>query len=178
MFLVTSITMLRERTTGTLERLMTLPLAKLDLLLGYGIVRAGRRGPGDDRVRRRVRPARRRGGRVDIAVVLLAIANAVLGMALGLLASAFARTEFQAVQFMPAFILPQLLLCGLFVPRDQMAWPETISALADDLSAYDALERVATDGSSAGGVGRRRGHRMRDPTRSSSGVVTLRRRTP
>ena len=37
MFLVTSIAMLRERTTGTLERLMTMPLAKLDLLLGYGL---------------------------------------------------------------------------------------------------------------------------------------------
>ena len=37
MFLVTSITMLRERTTGTLERLLTTPLTKLELLLGYGI---------------------------------------------------------------------------------------------------------------------------------------------
>src|SRR3990172_8184053 len=37
MFIVTSITMLRERVSGTLERLMTMPLAKLDLLLGYGL---------------------------------------------------------------------------------------------------------------------------------------------
>src|ERR1041385_8690973 len=90
MFLVTSIAMLRERTTGTLERLMTMPLAKLDLLAGYGI-----------------------------AFALLAILDAVLGSSLGLLASAFAATEFQAVQFMPAFILPQVLLCGLLIPRDQ-----------------------------------------------------------
>ena len=52
---------------------------------------------------------------------MLAVANAVLGMALGLFVSAFARTEFQAVQFMPAVVFPQLLLCGLFVPRDEMA---------------------------------------------------------
>ena len=36
MFLVTSVTMLRERTSGTLERLMTMPIHKLDLLAGYG----------------------------------------------------------------------------------------------------------------------------------------------
>ena len=56
-----------------------------------------------------------------VAVVALAVANAVLGMSLGLLVSAFATTEFQAVQFMPAFVLPQMLLCGLFVPREQMS---------------------------------------------------------
>ena len=111
MFVVTSITMLRERTTGTLERLMTLPLTKLGLLGGYGgafalaaaVLLLG----------------------LDVAgspwfIILLAILNAVLGSTLGLFASAFARTEFQAVQFMPAFVMPQLLLCGLFVPTDEM----------------------------------------------------------
>jgi ABC-2 type transport system permease protein len=146
MFLVTSIAMLRERTTGTLERLMTLPLAKADILAGYGLafgtlaaiqativclVGFGALG-------------------LDAAhgawlVGLLAIGNALLGMALGLLVSAFARTEFQAVQFMPALILPQLLLCGLFVARDDMAdllsW---ISWALPFTYAYDALAR-ATD---------------------------------
>jgi ABC-type multidrug transport system permease subunit len=56
-------------------------------------------------------------------VVLLAVLDALLGTALGLLLSAFARTEFQAVQFLPAVILPQLLLCGLFAPREAMAAP-------------------------------------------------------
>jgi ABC-2 type transport system permease protein len=78
-----------------------------------------------------------------LAVVGLAVANAVLGMSLGL----FARTEFQAVRFMPAFILPQLLLCGLFVPRDRMA--SALDALAGALPAtyaYDALETLADQG--------------------------------
>jgi hypothetical protein len=50
-------------------------------------------------------------------VTVLAVANALLGMALGLFLSAFARTECGAVQFMPALVIPQLLVCGLFVDR-------------------------------------------------------------
>ena len=144
MFLVTSIAMLRERTTGTLERLMALPLARLDLLAGYAIafgllaaVQAvivcvvGFAVLGLD------------AAHGAWLVGVLAVANAVLGMALGLLVSAFARTEFQAVQFMPAFIFPQLLVCGLFVARDEMApflyW---ISWALPLTYAYDALARA------------------------------------
>jgi ABC-2 type transport system permease protein len=144
MFLVTSIAMLRERTTGTLERLMTLPVAKADILFGYGLA-FGILAAVQALVVCTV-------GFVllglDAAhgawlVGLLAIANAILGMALGLFASAFARTEFQAVQFMPALIFPQLLLCGLFVPRDQMAgWLHAISWLMPLTYAYDALARA------------------------------------
>jgi ABC-2 type transport system permease protein len=149
MFLVTSITVLRERTTGTLERLLTMPLAKLDILGGYGaafalmaavqatVVSAVAFGLlGLDTVGS------------PVAVAALAVANAVLGMALGLLVSAFAATEFQAVQFLPAFLLPQLLLCGLFVPRDAMA--SALHAASDVLPltyAYDSLHRIAADGS-------------------------------
>ena len=43
MFLVTCVAMLRERTSGTLERLLTMPLAKLDLLLGYALAFGWRR---------------------------------------------------------------------------------------------------------------------------------------
>ena len=146
MFLVTSITMLRERTTGTLERLMTLPLAKLDLLAGYAIAF------GSLAAAQAVVVCLVGFGALGLdaphgaaLVGLLAIANALLGMALGLLVSAFARTEFQAVQFMPALIFPQLLLCGLFVARDAMAPVlEGLSWLLPLTYAYDALAR-ATD---------------------------------
>ena len=147
MFLVTSITMLRERTTGTLERLLSLPLAKLDILLGYGIAFALLAAVQATLV------SVVGFGLLDLTVVNskllvigLAVANAVLGMAMGLFLSAFARTEFQAVQFMPAFILPQILLCGLLVPRDQMAeWLQWISAVMPFTYAYDALARAASD---------------------------------
>jgi ABC-2 type transport system permease protein len=152
MFLVTSITMLRERTTGTLERLMTMPLAKLDILLGYALA-FGLVGTLQALITSGVAF-----GLLDLdvagstgVVILLAIGNAMLGMSLGLLVSAFAETEFQAVQFMPAFVFPQLLLCGLFVARDQMA--TVLQWVADALPltyAYDALDRVTTDGSLGG----------------------------
>jgi ABC-2 type transport system permease protein len=145
MFLVTSIAMLRERTTGTLERLMTMPLAKLDLLAGYGLAFAAMAAL------QAVLVSFVAVGLLGLEVagstplvVVFAVLNALLGMALGLFLSAFARTEFQAVQFMPAFLLPQILLCGLLVPRDEMARPlELISYLLPMTYAYDALSRVA-----------------------------------
>ena len=145
MFVVTSITMLRERTTGTLERLMTLPLSRLDLLGGYGAAFALAAAVQATLVSAVAFLLLD----LDVAgppwlIVVLAILNAVLGSTLGLFLSAFARTEFQAVQFMPAFVLPQLLLCGLFVPIDQMARPLELLAYALPLTyAYDALQRVA-----------------------------------
>jgi ABC-2 type transport system permease protein len=144
MFVVTSITMLRERTGGTLERLMTLPLAKLDLLLGYAAAFALLAALQASAVSALAFGVLG----LDVAgatwgVILLAIANALLGMALGLCVSAFARTEFQAVQFLPAVILPQILLCGLLAPRESMARPLEIVSWAMPLSyAYGALDRM------------------------------------
>jgi ABC-2 type transport system permease protein len=154
MFLVTSIAMLRERTSGTLERLMTMPLAKLDLLGGYAIAFALLAT-----VQALITSATAflllgldTAGGTGL-VILLAVVNAVLGSTLGLLASAFAATEFQAVQFMPAFILPQILLCGLLIPRSQMS--DALDAVASMLPltfAYDALHAVSVDGDDLGGV--------------------------
>jgi ABC-2 type transport system permease protein len=145
MFLITSVSMLRERTSGTLERLLSMPIAKLDLLAGYALAF----------------------GAVAIVQVALVIAvvlgplgvsttgsvfvlslfgelDALLGMALGLCLSALARTEFQAVQLLPAVVFPQLLVCGLFAPRDQMAG--VLQGLADAFPltyAVDGVTRAA-----------------------------------
>ena len=82
-----------------------------------------------------------------LVVAGLAILNALLGMSFGLFVSAFASTEFQAVQFMPAFVFPQLVLCGLFAPRDSMAAPlEWLSDVLPMTYAYDALDRIASSG--------------------------------
>jgi ABC-2 type transport system permease protein len=146
--------MLRERTTGTLERLMTLPLSKLDLLAGYAIafaLLATVQALVTSAVTFLLLGLDPAGS--SVLIVALAVLNAVLGSTLGLFASAFASSEFQAVQFMPAFILPQVLLCGLLVPREQMA--DGLQAVAGVLPltfAFDALEEVSVDGAGIGGV--------------------------
>jgi ABC-2 type transport system permease protein len=180
MFLVTSIAMLRERTTGTLERLLTLPLAKLDLLLGYAAAFALMAAVQASLV------SAIAFGALDLhvagptwAVILLAIANAVLGMALGLFTSAFARTEFQAVQFMPALVFPQLLLCGLLEPRDQMERALDIVSWGLPLSyAYGALDRVTRGVYGAELVGDVLAVEGFTALALVLGALTLRRRTP
>ena len=115
-----------------------------------------------------------------IAVVALAVGNALLGMSLGLFVSAFARTEFQAVQFMPAIVFPQLLLCGLFVARDKMAGVlQTVSDVLPLTYAFDALSRVTTMGS-LGSRGKLDVVVIAVATLLllALGAVTLRRRTP
>jgi ABC transporter DrrB family efflux protein len=155
MFLVTSITTLRERRTGTLERLLSMPLAKADFILGYTIA-FGALAIVQSVVA------------VAFAVwvcgltisgsiwLLLAVAlvDAVLGTTLGLLASAFARTEFQVVQFMPALVFPQILLGGIFLPRDQL--PDALHIISDWLPlshAIDALTAVAKNSHDASWIG-------------------------
>jgi ABC-2 type transport system permease protein len=152
MFLVTSIAMLRERTSGTLERLLTTPLSRLDLLLGYGAA-FGLAAAVQAVVTVTVATTLYD---LDIAgspwlVVLIAVANAVLGVALGLLASAFARSEFQAVQFMPVVVLPQFFLCGLLVPREQMAgWLQAVSDVLPLTYAVEALQEVGRSAAQTG----------------------------
>jgi ABC-2 type transport system permease protein len=146
MFLVTSIATLRERTSGTLDRLMTLPMAKADFIMGYALafslvalvqalVTSG--------VMLGLLHVTVLGG--TLPTLLGAIVAAFLGTSLGLFVSAFASSEFQAVQFMPAFIFPQLLTCGLFVPRDHMArllqWFADIVPLT---YSADAMKQVTT----------------------------------
>ncbi|HSX05456.1 MAG TPA: ABC transporter permease [Candidatus Saccharimonadales bacterium] len=122
MFLVTSIVTLRERTNGTLERLMTMPMGKLDYILGYAtafLLIALVQALISTGVMLGLLQVSVQGGMPLVLVGTLAAA--FLGTGLGLFSSAFARTEFQAMEFMPAFLFPQLLMCGLFVPRENMA---------------------------------------------------------
>ncbi|CAN5901791.1 ABC transporter permease [soil metagenome] len=154
MFLVTSVTTLRERSSGTLERLLTTPMGKADLLAGYGLAF------GAVAVVQATVAVGLTVGVLGLDVrgpvwvlALVAVLDAILGTALGLLVSAFAATEFQAVQFMPAFVIPQLLLCGLFVPRDRL--PEVLSAISDVLPlsyAVEAMREVQTSTSWTSGL--------------------------
>ena len=180
MFLVTSIATLRERRTGTLERLLTLPLGRGDLLAGYALAFGALAA---------VQGAVATGFAVgvlglDVAgsgwlLLVVAVVDAVLGTALGLFLSAFAATEFQAVQFLPAFVLPQFLVCGLLVPRE--ALPPALERISDFLPlsyAVDAMRTLTTEASATGDV-------LRDlaivlafaVAALAAGAATLRRRT-
>lgn len=144
MFLITSITMQRERVSGTLERILTTPLRRLDLLAAYGTafsIAAAVQASLACLVAFWLLGFQTSGS--PAWVFLIAIVNAVLGVGLGLLCSAFARTEFQAVQFMPLVIAPQLLLCGIMVPRATLPdWLHWISNAMPASYALEALQQV------------------------------------
>jgi ABC-2 type transport system permease protein len=149
MFLITSITTLRERRSGTLERLLTMPLGKVSFLLGYAVAF------GLVAVVQAVLACLLMLGPLGLtvagpwpALVLVAVLDSLLAVALGLFVSAFASSEFQAVQFMPAIVLPQLLLCGLLVPRDQL--PRALEYVSNVLPlsyAVDAMNEVSREAS-------------------------------
>lgn len=144
MFLITSITMQRERVSGTLERILTTPLRRFDLLAAYGTafsIAAAVQATLACVVAFWLLGFETAGN--PALVFLIAIVNAILGVGLGLLCSAFARTEFQAVQFMPLVIAPQLLLCGIIVPREVMPqWLQWISNALPASYALEALQQV------------------------------------
>jgi ABC-2 type transport system permease protein len=181
MFLITSITTLRERRSGTLERLMTMPLGKFDFIVGYTLAFG---------LLAIVQSLIAVGFAVWVCglevsgnawlLILVAVANAILGTTLGLFASAFAMTEFQVIQFMPALVFPQILLGGIFVPRDQM--PDVLHAISDWLPlshSIEALQKVSTQSDASGDVLREVGIvALWAVGFVILGSITLRRRTP
>ncbi len=181
MFIVTSVATLRERSSGTLSRLFTMPMAKLDFLLGYALAFAL------IAVVQAAVVASLALYALDLDIrgaawqlVVVAMADGVLGSCLGLFASAFASTEFQAVQMMPAVMIPQILLCGLLVPRDRL--PDVLHAISEVLPlsyAVNAVQGVAADR----GIGSGAGSDVLVVAAFilgalSLGAATLRRRTP
>ncbi len=141
MFLITSVTTLRERVTGTMERLLAMPIGKLDIILGYALA-FGLFGAMQSLITSSV--AIYWLG-LDVAgpqwfLVIIALLDTLLGVALGLFVSAFARTEFQAVQFMPALIFPQIIICGLFVPIDKL--PDLLERIAYWMPLTYAVEAL------------------------------------
>ncbi|MEU8571496.1 ABC transporter permease [Streptomyces pathocidini] len=181
MFLVTSIATLRERTSGTLERLLSMPLGKADLILGYALAF------GLLAILQASAATALAVWALDLDIagsawllLLVALLDSLLGTALGLFVSAFAASEFQAVQFMPAVIFPQILLCGLFAPRDTMQPVlEAISNVLPMSYAVDGMNEVLHHASVSGDF-------VRDTVIVAGiallvltlGAATLRRRTP
>jgi ABC transporter DrrB family efflux protein len=147
MFLITSVATLRERTSGTLERLMISPLSKVEFIGGYAIafgLASLLQATAVSSYAIWVLGLKIAGS--QIALIYVAIMDALIGLAIGLAVSTFANTEFQAIQFMPAILLPQLLLSGLLMPR------ATMPRILDDFSnllplsyAIDATKKVISN---------------------------------
>ena len=147
MFLITSVATLRERTSGTLERLMISPLSKVEFIGGYAIafgLASLLQATAVSSYAIWVLGLKIAGS--QIALIYVAILDALIGLAIGLAVSTFATTEFQAIQFMPAILLPQLLLSGLLMPRS------TMPRILDDFSnllplsyAIDATKKVISN---------------------------------
>lgn len=181
MFLVTSVTTLSERSSGTLERLLAMPMGKLDFLLGYALAF------GLVAVVQAVIAVGLAVGLLDLDIAgavttlgLVAVVDALLGTALGLFVSAFAQTEFQAVQFLPALVVPQLLLCGLFTPRETL--PPVLEIASDVLPMSYAVDAMHVVSRSTGWTGELTTDLVVVATWALTalavGAATLRRRTP
>lgn len=150
MFLVTSITMLRERNLGTLDRMLVSPIGRADIMLGYALafsLLATIQSAIALVVSMQLLGMEVRGSLIATFAVVLLIA--IYGTALGLTLSAFARTEFQAAQFMPLFLLPQIFLSGLLAPVDRLPtvlrWFANVNPLR---YAFDLLASVMNGGTS------------------------------
>lgn len=149
MFLLASITTLRERQSGTLERYLTMPMKRGEFITGYALafgLMASLQATVTLSFATWVC-----GLTIDDNFGLLlmaALANALLGMSLGLFLSAFATTEFQVIQFMPAFIFPQIILGGLFIPSAQM--PDILQTISDWLPLTHALKALTDISAGAG----------------------------
>lgn len=143
MFLITSVATLRERTSGTLERLMTLPIGKAELIMGYAVafgLVAIFQAAFVSLVSVYLFGLSVQGSL--FLVILIAVIDAILGTALGLAASSLARTEFQAVQMMPVVIFPQLFLSGLLVPRGGL--PQPLTYLSDVMPLSYSIDATKT----------------------------------
>jgi ABC-2 type transport system permease protein len=145
MFLITSIATLRERKTGTLDRLMTMPISKFDFIFGYALafsILAFVQACVVSAVTLGLLGVTVQGG--TLPVLISAVLAALLGTSMGLFVSAFATSEFQAVQLVMPSLMPQILLCGLFVPRERMN--QLLQWLADVFPltySVDAMKQVS-----------------------------------
>lgn len=144
-FIVGGINLLNEKTSGTLERLLATTIRRRDVIFGYII------GFGILTVCQAVIIVLFNVYVLGISmegsllwVIMITLLAAINGLALGMLISTFANSEFQVVQFIPIVILPQIIFSGIF-PLSGV-W-ESISYFVPLHYVTEALEKVMLDGS-------------------------------
>ena len=151
-FILTGVSFLRERAQGTLERLLTTPVSRADILLGYllGFLLFAT-------VQTLVillftvwiLQVEYRGDLWQVMVLLLTVT--VVGVNLGIFISTFARNEFQVVQFIPLVLAPQIFLSGLILPVEEL--PGLFQAASSVLPLTYSVEGLREIMLRGGGLG-------------------------
>lgn len=146
-FLIAGISFLRERTTGTLERLMATPIKRWELETGYLL------GFGIFALAQSIIVALYSIHVLDMVqmgsiwyVLLITLMLAMVALTLGILLSTFANNEFQIVQFIPIVIVPQVLFCGIFPLEGMADWLQWIAHIMPLYYGADALTSIMVKG--------------------------------
>ncbi len=152
-FLISGISLLRERTTGTLERLLSTPIKRHEIVFGYLI------GYGLFAVIQTVIVVFYAVKVLDIVlvgsiwhVILINLLLALVALSLGILLSAFANSEFQMMQFIPIAIIPQIFFAGILPVENMDQWLQVIAKLMPMYYGGDALAEVMYKGAGLGDI--------------------------
>ncbi|GIP63194.1 ABC transporter permease [Virgibacillus pantothenticus] len=146
-FLISGIGLLKERTTGTLERLMATPVKRGEIVASYLI------GFGTFAVLQTIIIVLYAVSILEIVligsvwnVLLINLLLAMVALSLGILLSAFAESEFQMMQFIPIIVVPQIFFSGI-IPLEGMAdWLQVLAKGMPLFYAADALQDVMYKG--------------------------------
>lgn len=146
-FLISGIGLLKERTSGTLERLMATPIRRWELVAAYLA------GFGLFAVIQTVIVVSFSVVVLDVVlvgsiwhVILTNLLLALVALSLGTLLSSFASSEFQMVQFIPIVVIPQIFFAGIFPVEGMAEWLQGIGRIMPIYYAADALKGVMYKG--------------------------------
>lgn len=147
-FLISGIALLRERTTGTLERLLATPIQRRDIVFGYLL------GYGLFALVQTIIVVTYAVKVLDITlagsfwhVVIINLTLALVALSLGILLSAFANSEFQMMQFIPIAIIPQVFFAGIFPFESMAGWMQILAKCMPMYYGGNALVEVMYKGS-------------------------------
>ncbi|APC47773.1 ABC transporter permease [Virgibacillus halodenitrificans] len=146
-FLIAGISLLKERTSGTLERLMATPIKRYEIIAGYLV------GFGIFAFIQTIIIVFYSIYVLDIVhlgsiwlVILTNILIALVALSLGTLLSSFAVSEFQMMQFIPLVIVPQIFFTGIFPMEGMADWLQSLGKIMPLFYASDALKGVMYKG--------------------------------
>ncbi|MEH7126686.1 ABC transporter permease [Neobacillus drentensis] len=146
-FIISGIGLLRERTTGTLERLMSTPIRRWEIVTAYLV------GYGLFAVIQTIIVVFYAINVLDIVLVgsignvlLTNLLLALVALSLGILLSTFAASEFQMIQFIPIAVIPQIFFAGIFPLEGMAYWLQAVAKVMPMYYAGDALKGVMYKG--------------------------------